>query len=127
MTKAPIAFIIDGRTYSLRPTAGDAIRAMPAGDREQLLELLEAVREQERGSRAAVDAVVQRTRAVATGSGLAATSARPERLGSGDVDALMARLVMEEQRNRKPPLTRGSLYKWAGMGIVAVVLFVLIL
>jgi thioredoxin-like negative regulator of GroEL len=127
--QAPITFIVNGRTYRLAPGMGDAIRAMPAEDRGQLLKLLEAVREQERLSRAAVDAAAASVLA-ATAAGSAAgavASPKPERLGSGDVDALMARLVMEEQRNRKPPIDRGSLYKWSGIfiGILLLLVFML--
>jgi hypothetical protein len=131
--QAPITFIVNDRTYRLAPGMGDAIRAMPAEDRGQLLKLLEAVREQERLSRAAVDAAaasVLAATATATAAGSAAgavASPKPERLGSGDVDALMARLVMEEQRNRKPPIDRGSLYKWSGIciGILLLLVFML--
>lgn len=105
--QTPITVIVNGRTYTLSPGMSEAMRSMLPGDRGQLIELLEALREQERLSRAAVDA--------AAASAMA--SPKPERLGSGDVDALMARLVMEEQRNRKPPISRGSLYKWSGIGV----------
>ena len=122
----PITFVISGRTYRLDPGMGDAIKAMPAEDRGQLLRLLEAVREQERLSRAAVDAAAASVLAGGGTTGVGA-SPKPERLGSGDVDALMARLVMEERRNRKPPISRGSLYKWSAVcvGSLLVLMFIL--
>jgi hypothetical protein len=52
---------------------------------------------------------------------------KPERLGSGDIDALMARLVVEDNRNRKPVLTKHGIYKAIGALAVIVVLFVFIL
>ena len=126
--QAPITFIVNGRTYRLEPGMGDAIRAMPAEDRGQLIRLLEAVRDQERLSRATVDAAAASllSATAAGGTAGAAPSPTPERLGSGDVDALMARLVMEERRNRKPPISRGSLYKWSGIcvGIVLLLMFI---
>lgn len=122
--QTPITLIINGRTYTLQPGMGEVIRAMPARDRGQLIELLEAVREQERLSRVAVDAATSSV--PGTNAAAAMSSPKPERLGSGDVDALMARLVMEERRNRKPPVSRGSLYKWSGIcvGIVLLLMFI---
>ena len=122
----PITFVINGRTFRLDPGMGEAIRAMPAEDRGQLLRLLEAVREQERLSRAAVDAAAASV-LVAGGAAGVGASPKPERLGSGDVDALMARLVMEEQRHRKPAISRASLYKWSAVcvGSLLVLMFIL--
>jgi hypothetical protein len=114
--QTPITVIVNGRTYTLSPGMSEAMRSMLPGDRGQLIELLEALREQERLSRAAVDAAAASAMAAGGVAG-AMASPKPERLGSGDVDALMARLVMEEQRNRKPPISRGSLYKWSGIGV----------
>ena len=42
------------------------------------------------------------------------------------VDALMARLVMEENRNRKPALTRQGMYKWV-LGSAAIIILLLLL
>ena len=106
----------------------EAMRAMPAEDRGQLIRLLEALREQEHLSRAAVDAAAAKLRATAAGGGAPGAvrpSPKPERLGSGDVDALMARLVMEERLSRKPPISRGSLYKWSGVCLGIVLLLML--
>jgi hypothetical protein len=49
-----------------------------------------------------------------------------ERLGSGDVDALMARLVAEDNRNRKSTPTREGVLKWVLGAVGAVILLVLI-
>ena len=37
-----------------------------------------------------------------------------ERLGSGDVDSLVAQLIMEEKSKQKPGLTKQTIYKWVG-------------
>ena len=50
----------------------------------------------------------------------------PERLGSGDVNALMARLVMEENRNKRALPTRQSLYKWIAVLTVVVIALILV-
>ena len=128
MEQAPVIFIVNGNTYSLSAGDTQAIRAISAEDRRQLIALLEAVKEQERLSQAAVQAVANQ---VGIGPEATLTSApaspSPERLGGGDVDALMARLIMEEKRNKKPPISSGSLYKWLGVTLALVVLLVVIL
>jgi hypothetical protein len=131
MDQSPVTFIINGNTYSLRADNNEAMRAMPETDRRQLIDLLEAAKEQERLSRVAVHAAAQRARVAEGGSAAIAQSAdaavpRPERLGSGDVDALMARLVMEENRHKKSPPTRQVLYKWLGVGIGVIIVLILL-
>jgi hypothetical protein len=49
-----------------------------------------------------------------------------EPIGKGDVDQLMARLVLEEKNNRKPGLTQQGLYKWMGISVAVIILLVLI-
>ena len=126
MEQAPVIFIVNGNTYSLSAGDTQAIRAISAEDRRQLIALLEAIKEQERLSQAAVQAAANQ---VGIGSEATLTSApsspSPERLGGGDV--LMARLIMEETRNKKPPISSGSLYKWLGVTLALVVLLVVIL
>lgn len=128
MEQAPVTFIVSGNTYSLRAGDTEAIRAISGEDRRQLIALLEAVKEQERLSQVAVQAAANR---VGMGPEATLTSASsspsPERLGSGDADALMARLIMEENRNKKPPISTQTLYKWLGVTLTVIVLLVMIL
>jgi hypothetical protein len=125
MEQAAIIFIVNGKTFSLRPGDSAALGAIPPAERQQLLALLEALKAQEDRARALVQGAVDRARATSRPAHAAGTPP-PERLGSGDVDALMARLVMEENRNRKPGPTRQDLYKWVLGLAVAVVLLVLV-
>lgn len=128
MEQSKITFIVDGNTYHLRATDSEAIREIPGADRQQLIALLEAVKQQDRLARAAVEqAAVQQAAVHGAGDPLAPGAVRPERLGSGDVDALMARLAMEEARGRKPGMSSGGVYKWAGGFVAVVVLLVLLL
>ena len=131
MEQPRITFVINGKTFSLRASDGDGIGAMPAAERQQLIDLLEAVRQQDKRAREVAQRALDSAALTASGAAGAATpDYRPaggERLGSGDVDALMARLVAEDNRKRKPGPTRQDLYKWV-LGIAVVfILLVLIL
>jgi hypothetical protein len=97
--------------------------------------LLEQVKYQESLSVAAVQKLVDKatlhsrsaTNIPATGIQPGHKDTKPERLGSGDIDALMARLVLEEKRSRKPAVTKRGIYKAIGVFVVLVVLLVFIL
>ena len=134
MSHPRITFIINGTTYSLCASETEAMGNIPAADRGQLIALLEALKSQEASSHEAVEKVVN----YATQSAPAATfntgavgqiqqQPKPERLGTGDVDALMARLVMEESQNKKQGLTKQGIYKGLAGFLALVVLLVMIL
>ena len=131
-----ITFIINGTTYSLCASETEAMKNIPDADRGQLITLLEALKRQDASSKESVDrAVSYATRSVpaaaATFTALeerpAMPQAKPERLGTGDVDALMARLVMEEKQGKKQGLTKQGVYKGLAGFLVLVVLLVIIL
>lgn len=110
MAQAKITFVINNNTYSLSSTDQQAIREMDDKDREDLLDLLGAIKAEEvraRQAEARVDAALATVQ-----PGVAAANPSPERLGRGDVDALMARLAMEDRQSRKPGLTREGLLKF---------------
>lgn len=135
MKQPTITFIINGTTYSLCASDTGAIRKIPAIDRQHLVTLLEQVKDQENLSAAAVQQEMDKARfysrsptsvpaaVIQPGQGDIA----PERLGGGDIDALMARLVLEDKRSRKPTLTKRGIYKVIGVFAVLVVLLVVIL
>jgi hypothetical protein len=134
MDQAKITFIIDSKTYSLRASDAQAIRDIPSADRQQLILLLEAIKQQDVLARAAVQNAVERVQistknplnSPENGGTLDHKVPKPERLGSGDVDALMARLVMEEKRDKKPGLTKQGMVKWVAVSVVVIILLVLI-
>ena len=134
MDQPAITFILNEKTYSLRATDSHAIRQIPSGDRQQLISLLEAVKQQDALAHQAVDQAVTRATSgyqASNGSMAAADPsapppANPERLGSGDVDALMARLVMEEKLSQKPGLTRQGIYKFLAWSAAVIVLLVIV-
>jgi hypothetical protein len=134
MEQPRITFIVNNNTYSLRATDSNAIRDIPSADRAPLIELLDAVRQQETLSQSVVQNAVDRSRNLsqvnAGRSGPGAVAGRqdpkPERLGSGDVDALMARLALEEKHKQKPGLTKRGVYKLVAGFAIGVLLLVLI-
>ena len=130
MEQPKVTFVINGQTFSLRASDSSSIDAIPAPERQQLVELLEAVKQRENRAATMARQALEKAAVATTDSAGSARpdyqSAKPERMGSGDVDALMARLVMEENRNRKPGMTRQDLYKWV-LGAAAIVILLVLL
>lgn len=133
MNSSAITFVVNGATYHLSPGDSDAIRNIPEIDRTELIALLEAVRVQDGISRK----VVQHAATSPSGlnirgqSGVSGQTAqqtpKAERLGGGEVDALMARLIMEEKREQKSGLTKRGVYKAVGVFAAIVLLLVVVL
>jgi len=125
MNSGAITFVIGGVTYRLSAGDTNAIRNIPEADRAELIALLEAVQAQDVASKAAVQAAAA-SATISTSSPVGASGGplpKAERLGSGDVDALMAKLIMEEKRERKPGLTKQGIYKVVGFFVVVILLF----
>jgi hypothetical protein len=127
MSQPTITFVINDKTFSLRADDTGAIAAIPTAERGQLLALLEALKRQDEQAAATARELLDRAKSASNQQPAAARTndpaPSPERLGSGDIDALMARLVMEESRNRKPAPTRQSLYR----GLLALVALAVLL
>ncbi len=116
-----ITVVIAGSTYALRADDLRGMRDMPAGDRDQLIALLELLKAQrEQSQRTAQVALAKSVGGGAVGE--RAAMARGERLGKGDVDAIMARLAAEERQQRKPGLRRATIYKVAAGSFVIILL-----
>jgi len=134
MEQSKITFIVNGNTHSLRASDSAAIRDIPADERKQLIALLEAVKVQDSLANAAINNAVERATGRAqspsypagTGSTANPQPATPERLGRGDVDALMARLVLEEKHQRKAGPTKQGIYKLAAGIAIGLIVLVLI-
>ncbi|MFT4823738.1 MAG: hypothetical protein ACI9DH_000933 [Halioglobus sp.] len=122
MNQSAITFIINGTTYRLSADDSSAIRSIPEADRAELVALLQAVQVQDVISKNAIDAATARMTAQMSRD---QQIPKAERLGSGDVDALMARLVMEDKGSRKPELTKQGVYK--GVAIFAATVFIVII
>jgi hypothetical protein len=135
MAEPRITLIINGTTYSLCADNTEAIGNMPINDRRHLLTLLEAVRHKTEPMPAATPATRDASSSAAplkpvTSDATARATpsdATPERMGSGDIDALMARLAVEDRRSRKPTVTRAGIYKATGGVLLFILLLVVIL
>jgi hypothetical protein len=135
MAQPRITVIINGTTYSLCADNAEAIGHMPAEDRLHLLALLEVVRrngDPPPATAPVTRAAPQNPSPTPPGARPAVTrrasdNAAPARMGSGDIDALMARLAAEEQRSRKPGLTRAGIYKLTGGLLMLIFLLVVVL
>ena len=121
-----IIVIINKKPYTLCASDVEAIRNIPGADRQQLITLLEAVKRVENPVQPVTATVntAPQTTAISTGAGGYQVS--PERLRSGDVDAVMAQLIVEENLKQKPVLTKHSIHKWVGVVAVIIILLVLI-
>lgn len=134
MEKTPITLILNGNTYRLSANDTQAINQIPKAERQQLISLLDAIKREEQLSEAAVQQSLNKVKVTTqTASNItkpvnisAAPTAKPERLGSGDVDAIMSRLILEEKQHQKPGLTKGTIYKWMAGIVVVIILLALI-
>ena len=115
MIQSAITVIINNKTYSLSAGNVEAIRHIPDADRQQLIALLELVKQQESATQSPP------VRQVTT------ETSRSERLASGDVDSLMAQLIMEERAKQKPGITKETIYKWVVGVAVVIIILVLVL
>ena len=115
MNQPAITVIINNNSYSLSANNLEAIRRIPTADRQHLIALLELVKQQQSATQSPP------VRPITT------ESSRSERLGSGDVDSLMAQLIMEEKSQQKPGLTKQTIYKWVGGVAVVIIILVLVL
>ena len=130
MEQSRITLVINGSAYSVRPGDADGASAIPPAERQQLIRLLEALQQQDERARDIARSSGEGAASVSEGTpGAERSQYRPvgsDRLGSGDVDALMARLVAEDNRNRKSAPTREGLLKWVLGLVAAVILLVLV-
>ena len=142
----PITIVISGKVYKIEADKPQTLQNIPASHRMQLIGLLETLKSQEnrmqqiKGNSATAHpptfnatsaaTAIKQTRAdqplnhTATANNLATQSTPAnERLGKGDVDQLMARLILEEKRHAKPGITKATVYK--AMGIILLIIVVI--
>lgn len=128
-----ITFIINSNTYRIDPSDLNTIDAMSATDKQQLVELLVAIKRHDEQAKIKAQALLKRANQVSTinqdkpTASVDQATPRTERLRSGDVDALMARLAMEESSKQKAGLTKSSIYKFVGGLAVVIILLIVIL
>ncbi|MFT7559719.1 MAG: hypothetical protein ACI93R_001634 [Flavobacteriales bacterium] len=130
-TKQPtLAFMINGKTYKICASDNESIRNLPKAYRPYLLTLLEAVKQQDDASLTSDTAkplgqkpLTPKVSSEIKAAGLnpVSPSAPSERMSSGDIDNVMARLIMEDKENINLGITK------KGMVIFVVILMLIIL
>jgi len=64
--------------------------------------------------------------ATALGDDPVSHAANPTKPGKGDIEDIMAKLILEEKGRQPTGLTKGSIYKFVGISLVLIVILVLI-
>ena len=125
MSTDKITFIVNGNSYHISASEPETLTALAPTDRQTLITLLETVKHQQDASEQRADKILMQT-AVPTSDNLAA-AIKPERLGRGDAEAVMARLILEEKAKQKNPPSQRIFYKWiigfAALVIMAILIF----
>ena len=121
-----VTFIINGESFSLAPDDVSAIQALRKEDKQVLISLLESIRQQEKRAEERINQATAQIGLGTQDAPINQDSSKPERLGSGDVDAIMQRLILEERQQKKPGLTQASVLKVTG-GICLLILLLVIL
>lgn len=135
MPQPRITIAINGKTYSVCADNAEAIGNMPLEDRQYLVTLLEVVKSRTDPALAAAHVATgkpsspapEKPALAAAATLTAANAPKPARVGSGDIDALVARLAAEDLQNRKPVLTRAGVYKVTGGFLLVIFLLVVLL
>jgi len=127
MPNKPITIVIEGRTYRLSVDHPEAVRHMPANDKEALIALLGMLKLESQSSEIAMQAAIARTKPNDSTQSIAGASEQPapvERLGAGDIDAIAEKLMNDERKKPVQSLRPVTLYKWMAVIIVVIALMV---
>ena len=149
MKNTEIKIVVNGRTYSLRAENQEAFQYISEPDRIELLALLDAIKSQSesvQGAGVKLDSAEPEAHQSAPQkrsppsphqahrADLARASKRlgavpfanPTRPGKGDIDDVMAKLILEEKSQQPAGLTKGSIYKFVGISLALVIVLVLV-
>ena len=134
MKQPEIIVIINGQSYRLCASDIESIHNISDIDRKQLITLLGVVKgvdSAKQGSSQQVAAKVStssQSKAPAFSTDITSDNQgkSPERLRSGDADAVMAQLIMEDDLNKKPALTKHTIHKAIAITAVVIILLILI-
>ena len=132
MRKTPVIVIINKKPYTLDVNSADILATMPDEDRQQLIQIFEVIKNQAHSTQASTGTVAEssiQTKPVIpnTTNTSSPQSNNLDRLHSGDADAVMAQLIMEEELNKKPAPSKQSIHKWMIIVAIVVILLVLVL
>ncbi len=129
MKSVKIALKINGTVYRVCATDSASLKSIPDLERQQLIELLEAIQREDRLMRVVVQPRLGRVEVVPSvdvnSSNFDYSTVNPERVGSGDVDDLVNRLIMEERSQQGSPVGKKAV--WWLIGIIGIILGIIIL
>jgi len=111
-----ISITINGATYELNPYDTEAISQIPGADRQQLMALLETIKQQDADAATCTDKTLYQP---------SLGNTQNQQVGTTDPDALMARLIMEERASQPPTPAKSSLYKFIIGATVVTILLIL--
>lgn len=121
MSRSMITCVVNGNAYRFDTINDEEIKRVLPADKQQLLELLESINKYE---------VKLQKQAVKTNAKTKMFTQqhelKPERMSSQDIDALMNKLILEDQENKKSAGDKGKRYKYLGMLIVGLVLLMIL-
>ena len=123
MSTEKITFIVNGNSYHISASEPETLTTIDPTDRKALITLLEAVKHQQDASEQRADQILMQTAVPISDNPAAAI--KPERLGRGDAEAVMARLILEEKAKQKKAPSQRSFYKWI-IGFTALVILAIL-
>lgn len=130
MKKSPIIIIINKKPYTLYLDDEKSIRSLPKIDRQQLITLLEAVKRLEEPVQSVREPIATKVNVSTQADNIASVpgnlNVKSAGMGSGDADALMAQLIIQEELNKKPEITKQTIHKWVAGSAIAIILLILI-
>jgi len=131
MKQTTITVIINAKVYKLCADDVLAISKISSSDRYQLIKLLESIEKhdqrlkRESHNESYNITTLSQVAEKQVKKAVVSSYNKTDRLGKGDVNELMANLIMQEQQKKEPPLNKFTIYKW--FGITAFVIFLLVL
>ncbi len=123
----PITIVINGNSYRLSTDNPKAMRDMPVAERAQLINLLKVLNAQHLQAQQQLEQTVARQQNPVLQASISQPQtandkpATGERMGKGDVEQMMARLIAGEKSKQKPLMTASTIYKF--VGVVFLVIF----
>lgn len=116
--------MINGNAYKLNVNDVNSLQKVPEIESKQLINLLEALNNQQQIQHKKIESAVSRenrSQDIVTD-----VYEKPGRMNEGDIDALMKKLIVEEQKNKKPSLSKKSICKKILIAIAIVIAIIIV-
>lgn len=126
MQRSVITCIVNGNAYALNAADVKSMEKLLPADRQQLVDLLEAIKRQNSKREREVEKSSLEISALKKNI-VPQEKIKPERMSSQDIDDLMAKLIREEQQNKKPRARPSKRFRYLAIAVLALALIALIL